>query len=495
MIVDMPIGKFSSLIEEFNNEQLYDQVPVPIKDFGVTVTVPSGTAIINSFIKKFNLPTVEVKFNNGYVIRVANTHIFQRFGSDVFAKTLRVGDTVDHLTGSVHVVSIRKIESMDCYDISIDTPHVYYDANGVLHHNTVITAVLSDSVSKYGRSIVIVPNKSLVTQTEVDYVNMGLDVGVYFGDRKEHNRTHTICTWQSLNVLLKKAETQDRNSTYRLLKDPDDISIYDMIEGVVAVIVDETHQAKADALKALLSGPLSKVPIRWGLTGTVPKEDYARQSIFCMIGNVVGSLSASTLQEAGHLSQCNINILQLVDHAEFKDYQSELKYLVTNAERMRFIAKLINKIKNSGNTLILLDRVEAGRMLVAELTELYGDANVTIDPDVVFISGATKSATRKEHFDEVAESTNKVIISTYGLAAVGINLPRIFNLVLIEPGKSFVRVIQSIGRGIRKAEDKDHVEIYDITSSCKFSKRHLTKRKEFYREAKYQFSVEKVDWK
>lgn len=360
---------------------------------------------------------------------------------------------------------------------------------------TVITAVLSDSVSKYGRSIVIVPNKSLVTQTEVDYVNMGLDVGVYFGDRKEHNRTHTICTWQSLNVLLKKAETQDRNSSYRLLKDPDDISIYDMIEGVVAVIVDETHQAKADALKALLSGPLSKVPIRWGLTGTVPKEDYARQSIFCMIGNVVGSLSASTLQEAGHLSQCNINILQLVDHAEFKDYQSELKYLVTNAERMRFIAKLINKIKNSGNTLILLDRVEAGRMLVAELTELYGDANVTIDPDVVFISGATKSATRKEHFDEVAESTNKVIISTYGLAAVGINLPRIFNLVLIEPGKSFVRVIQSIGRGIRKAEDKDHVEIYDITSSCKFSKRHLTKRKEFYREAKYQFSVEKVDWK
>ena len=63
---------------------------------------------------------------------------------------------------------------------------------------TLMTAALSRSVEGYGRSIVIVPNKSLVTQTEKDYVNLGLDVGVYFGDRKEYGRTHTICTWQSL---------------------------------------------------------------------------------------------------------------------------------------------------------------------------------------------------------------------------------------------------------------------------------------------------------
>jgi superfamily II DNA or RNA helicase len=80
------------------------------------------------------------------------------------------------------------------------------------------------------------------------------------------------------------------------------------------------------------------------------------------------------------------------------------------------------------------------------------------------------------------------------VAAVGINLPRIFNLVLVEPGKSFVRVIQSIGRGIRKAEDKDHVEIWDITSTCKFAKRHLAARKKFYTEANYPFSIEKVEW-
>ena len=94
----------------------------------------------------------------------------------------------------------------------------------------------------------------------------------------------------------------------------------------------------------------------------------------------------------------------------------------------------------------------------------------------------------------VADATDKIIVATYGVAAVGINIPRIFNLVLVEPGKSFVRVIQSIGRGIRKAEDKDSVQIWDITSTCKFAKRHLTKRKQFYKEAKYNFTREKLEW-
>ena len=336
---------------------------------------------------------------------------------------------------------------------------------------TVITAALADAVSAYGRSIIIVPNKSLVTQTEDDFVNMQLDVGVYFGDRKEYNRTHTICTWQSLNNLLKTTKNAEA-----------DITIGEFLEGVVAVIVDETHQAKADALKTLLSGPFAQVPIRWGLTGTIPKEDYARQSINCMLGPVVGQLSASELQEAGHLAQCHVNVVQLVDHKEYTNYQSELKYLIETDERLDYIARLISTIVDTGNTLILVDRISAGRALAARL------------PNSVFVSGATKAGERKEHYDEVAEASDKIIIATYGVAAVGINIPRIFNLVLLEPGKSFVRVIQSIGRGIRKAEDKDFVQIWDITSTCKFAKRHLTKRKAFYKEANYPFTVEKADW-
>ena len=113
--------------------------------------------------------------------------------------------------------------------------------------------------------------------------------------------------------------------------------------------------------------------------------------------------------------------------------------------------------------------------------------------DSVFISGAVKTKDRKEEYDNIAISDGVPLIATYGVAAVGINVPRLFNLVLLEPGKSFVRVIQSIGRGLRKAEDKDFVQIWDVTSSCKFSARHLTKRKQFYTNAKYPFTIDKVD--
>jgi superfamily II DNA or RNA helicase len=335
-----------------------------------------------------------------------------------------------------------------------------------------MTAALSASVEKYGRSIVIVPNKSLVTQTEADYRNMSLDVGVYFGDRKEFGRTHTICTWQSLNNLLKQTQSHDA-----------DITIHEFLQDVVCVIVDEVHMAKADALKTLLTGVMSQIPIRWGLTGTIPKEEYAYQAIYSSLGDVVGKLAARELQEAGHLAMCHVNVVQMVDHVEYNNYQSELKYLVETQGRLEYISQLVLRVNETGNTLVLIDRIATGKIL----TELLGDR-------AVFVSGGTKGSKRQEEYDEVAISSDKIIVATYGVAAVGINIPRIFNLVLLEPGKSFTRVIQSIGRGIRKADDKDFVQIWDITSTCKFVKRHLTKRKSFYKEAAYPFTIEKVEW-
>jgi len=337
---------------------------------------------------------------------------------------------------------------------------------------TLITAALSYSVQNYGRSIVIVPNKSLVVQTEADYINLGLDVGVYFGDRKEFGKTHTICTWQSLNNMLKKTKADEA-----------EVPIGEFLEGVVCVMVDEVHMAKADALKELLTGVMSNIPIRWGLTGTIPKAIFEAQAIYVSLGNVINKLSASELQDRGVLAQCHVNIVQLQDKVEFSNYQSELKHLLEDTVRLDKLAQLVLNIKESGNTLVLVDRVNAGKELISRL------------PDAVFVSGNTNMIERKEEYDEIATSTNKIIVATYGVAAVGINIPRIFNLVLIEPGKSFVRVIQSIGRGIRKADDKDHVQIWDLTSSCKFAKRHLTKRKEFYREANYPFDMEKLTYK
>jgi superfamily II DNA or RNA helicase len=334
---------------------------------------------------------------------------------------------------------------------------------------TIMTATLCKRAEKYGRTITIVPNKDLVRQTEADYRLIGLDVGVFFGDRKEYGKTHTICTWQSLNSLGKK--TKDGTAP---------VEWGEFVEGVNCVIVDEAHMSKADVLKDLLAGPFAQVPIRWGMTGTIPKEEFEWRSLQVSIGPVVNQLKASDLQAQGVLAACSVNIVQVQDGREFSNYQAELKYLLTDPERLDFMSKLITKAAEDGNTLVLVDRIEAGKELVSRL------------PGSVFISGEVKSDVRKEHYDEVSGAADKIIVATYGVAAVGINIPRIFNLVLVEPGKSFVRVIQSIGRGIRKAEDKDHVQIWDITSSCKFAKRHLTKRKQYYNDAKYPWIVEKV---
>ena len=338
---------------------------------------------------------------------------------------------------------------------------------------TLVTAVLSHKCQGYGRTIVIVPNKDLVVQTEKDYINLGLDVGVLYGDRKEYDKTHTICTWQSLSVLEKKSKNYEA-----------DFPIDEFLDGVVCVMVDEVHKAKAEVLKNLLSGPFKNVPIRWGLTGTIPKDEHEAVGCLCSLGPVVGNLSSKELQDMGVLADLDISVLQLQDGLiQFGSYAQELKWLVTDPKRIDQISQIINGFSANGNTLVLIDRIKTGQMLEE------------INPDWVFVSGSMKQQDRQDNYDDVSEMNNKVIVATYGVAAVGINIPRIFNLIMLEPGKSFVRVIQSIGRGIRKAQDKDYVQVVDLTSNLKYSKRHLTKRKAFYREQNFRHTVTKVEYK
>jgi superfamily II DNA or RNA helicase len=181
------------------------------------------------------------------------------------------------------------------------------------------------------------------------------------------------------------------------------------------------------------------------------------------------------------LAQLDIEVLQTNEIKVFRSFQEEYTYLVTDPDRIKWMSNKIREFSLTGNTLVLINRIDTGNLILENI------------PEAVFVSGGMKLNDRKDEYDEIKTSDGKIIVATYGVAAVGINIPRIFNLVLIEPGKSFVRVIQSIGRGIRKAEDKDSVKIWDITSQCKYAKKHLTERKKFYKDAKYPFTVTKVN--
>lgn len=330
---------------------------------------------------------------------------------------------------------------------------------------TLMTAAMTKIAEKYGKIITIVPSQNLVLQTEATYKAVGIDVGVYYASRKELDKKHLITTWQSLESL-NKAKTKH---------------ILTSIAGDTAgVIVDEAHGAKATVLKAILTTAFKDVSIRWGITGTIPKEEHDKISLTIAIGDVVHKLPAKRLQDAGKLSNCHIDVLQTVNTEIFEDYTQEYTWLIKNTKRLKWTADKIEEQRKKGNTLVFVDRIEHGKALQ------------DLIPDSYFISGALSAEKRKEIYDKASTEDGLVFIATTKVAAVGIDIPRIFNLFLIEIGKSFIKVIQGIGRGIRKAGDKDFVNIFDICSTCKYSKKHLTERKKYYKDAEYPFKIHKI---
>lgn len=251
------------------------------------------------------------------------------------------------------------------------------------------------------------------------------------------------------------------------------------------MVVSNCHTSSADALQAVLGEVMKDIPIRWGLTGTIPKDEVLANKIKCNVGNVIYTISAKNLQDKKILSTCNINTIRLKSSLKFGTYPEELKYLTTDKVRMKYVASLIEAISSSGNTLVLVDRIEAGELLCEYLKIPKSD----------FVRGETNKKDREAHYGEIRWADNKILIATFGVASTGISISRLYNVVLIEPGKSFVRTIQSIGRGLRKAQDKDHVEIYDICGTNKYTARHSNERIKYYKEVEYPYNITTVkDW-
>ncbi len=339
---------------------------------------------------------------------------------------------------------------------------------------TIITAMLSKIVEEKtkGNTITIVPSKNLVLQTESDFKLLGLDVGVFYGDKKEINHKHIISTWQSLESVQKAVKKSNMRENFLKI----------LGENLTAVIVDECHSAKGSVLKNILTGPFSSIPLRFGITATIPKYDHEKIPLIVSLGKIIDKIEIKELQEKGFLADCKVSVLQFQEKKAFSNYNEEREWIATNEEVLTKIAKEIEKnIAPKGNTLVLINRVSTGKALERKIK------------GSVFLSGRNKAEERKTFYEKFSTEDNLILIATYGICSVGINIPRIFNLVMIEPGKSFIRVIQSIGRGLRKTKDKKSVEIFDISFSLKYSKRHLNDRLKYYEEVGFKFQIEKIN--
>ena len=352
---------------------------------------------------------------------------------------------------------------------------------------TAMTAAISKSYELVGnlRSIIIVPDKNLTSQTKKNYISFGLDVGEYSGTEKDVAHQHVISTWQSLNrapVVLQQFQV---------------------------VIVDECHGVRGDVLTKLLNDHGKNILHRFGVTGTLPKEETDALAVKVALGPVRYEIPAHKLIEQGHLAKPHIDIIEMdVDltrqyerflrdqltlkpptykqfkDAYFPDWMSEKKYLQQEEQRMKWIAEHIYSKGNQhkGNVLCLVNGINFGK----KLSKLI--------PDSKFLYGQDDMTTRTEVYETFKDNDNVIAIATVNIASTGLDINRIFNLIFIDVGRSFIRTIQSIGRGLRKANDKENVLITDICSNLKYSRRHLRERTAYYREARYPYTKQTIQY-
>lgn len=336
--------------------------------------------------------------------------------------------------------------------------------------------------------LTIVPNKDLIAQTKATYANVGLDVGEYSGVCKDIDHMSVVSTWQALqkNQLL--------------------------VTGFGCIIVDEAQGLKGPSLQSILIDHAVRTPYRFGVTGTLPKDASDYLKVHIATGPIRYTVNAAELIDKGILANLHINVMMLEEdlrvqyqrfldedcigkpptYAEFKDgyfadYMAEKSYIQKRQPRNEWIARkiMLERDATDGNILVLVNAIDYGRVLAKLI------------PNSLFVNGTdiTNSKKRKEVYDKFKTENGLIVFATFSIASTGIDIPRIHKLFLLDCGKSFVRVIQSIGRGLRKAADKDEVVIFDICSDLKFGKTHSRERARYYTEAKYPHTKKKIDYK
>lgn len=386
---------------------------------------------------------------------------------------------------------------------------------------TLISAALARKVCERGKFLIIVPSRDLVVNTASQLNYLGIPTGTAFEDDRieEYSKRCVVTTWQGIHSMyqrskgeniykkqIKELERQQNKAYYsgntnefdRLrtnINELKNLSLKDiekatnelnaLKEGVYGFLYDEAHLGKASVSKQILTEMFPFVKVRWGCTGTIPKDKADRMCLISSIGPVVATMTSKELQDKNFLASCDIKMIRMIDSRMFLDYTSEFENISVDKPRLTYIAKYIDKIaKETGNTLVLVNRIKQGEILLSELQKIGADA--------VFLDGMDSVKKRTGEYKKINEETNKIILATAQIASTGINIPRLFNLVLLDYGKSFVKVLQSVGRALRLGSDKTHAVVHDISATTKYAKKHYRERKKFYQEE--NLPVEEIAW-
>ena len=335
----------------------------------------------------------------------------------------------------------------------------------------MIYSIVRYYVEKQQNTLIVVPTTSLVEQMYKDFADYGWDVGsfchkIYAGKERETNSQVIITTWQSIYKLPRK-----------------------YFERFSVVIGDEAHQFKSKSLISIMT-KLHKAKHRFGFTGTLDGTQTHKWVLEGLFGPSYKIIKTDELMKKGHVAKLDINVLLLKHKAQkFEVFEDEVQYIINHDQRNKFIRNLALDLK--GNTLILYARVEGHGRVIYDMR----NSNVLEQREVFFVHGGV-AAEEREKVREITETQNNaIIIASYGTFSTGINIKNLHNVIFASPSKSRIRNLQSIGRVLRKGNNKTKATLYDIADDISYKSRrnytlnHLVERIKIYNEENFNYDI------
>ena len=341
----------------------------------------------------------------------------------------------------------------------------------------MIYSIVRYYVEKEQNILIVVPTTSLVEQMYKDFADYGWDVGsfchkIYAGKERETESQVIITTWQSIYKLPKQY-----------------FSRFNVVVG------DEAHNFKSKSLVSIMT-KLFDAKYRFGFTGTLDGSQTHKWVLEGLFGPSYKIIKTDELMKKGHVATLDINIL-LLKHSpnKFENFEEEVQYIINHEKRNKFIKNLALDLK--GNTLILFSRVEGHGQPLYELI----NNSVTDNRHVFFVHGGVDTEDREKVREITEKENNAIIVASYGTFSTGINIRNLHNVIFASPSKSRIRNLQSIGRVLRKGNNKTKATLYDIADDISYKSRknytlnHLIERIKIYNEENFNYDIVNIPFK
>jgi superfamily II DNA or RNA helicase len=432
-------------------------------------------------IRLFNVQTREIYIGLlDKIVRFCETHgyTYEFVNNKFYGLPFEVNQTISKEGVKDYMTSISKHAPRD-YQIE-----GVYDA---LRHNRrllisptasgkslMIYSVVRYYVEKQQNILIVVPTTSLVEQMYKDFADYGWDVGsfchkIYAGKERETNSQVIITTWQSIYKLPRQY-----------------FSRFNVVVG------DEAHQFKSKSLVSIMT-KLSDCKYRFGFTGTLDGTQTHKWVLEGLFGPSYKIIKTDELMKKGHLAKLDIKILLLKHPPQrFETFEDEVQYIINHEKRNRLIKNLALDLK--GNTLVLFSRVEGHGQPLYEMINNDKSEN----RHVFFVHGGVDVEDREKVREITERENNAIIVASYGTFSTGINIRNLHNVIFASPSKSRIRNLQSIGRVLRKGENKVKATLYDIADDTTYKSRknytlnHLIERIKIYNEENFNYDIVNV---